>query len=311
MNVQSTQERAQFVSRDRCISCGSDRIALISTGRYTEEPLKSLMEADPYGESPMPFLQEASWRFVGCADCSQMFHQLILAPEWNDRYHSKWMSADAIIEFERRMAAQEGRAFIRGRTLTEHVLRLERMTRGIRKSEPVRLLDFGCGWGEFLAVANHFGFRCFGIDAAPPRREGGQVSIFPNLQRLAENTRENFHAITLFEVLEHLPDPLSVLKSLAGLMRPNGILVLETPNCTGVMGIRNPHEYMQIGPLGHINAFTPTSLSAIARRSGFERVHKVAANVTTDWIRLAKNEVGALVKPLNTQQYFRYVGESR
>lgn len=308
MNTQNTQEQAQFVSRDSCISCGSAKMALISTGRFSEDPLKSLMEADPYGESPMPFLREASWRFVGCGDCSQMFHQRILSPEWNERYHSKWMTADAIIEFERRIAAVDGRVFARGRTHTEHVLRLERMTRGIRKLEPIRLLDFGCGWGEFLAVASHFGFRCFGIDAAPPRREGGQVSIFPNLERLAENTTEKFHAITLFEVLEHLPDPASVLQKLAGLIVPKGILVLETPNCTGVMGIRNLHEYRQIGPLGHINAFTPASLAAIARRAGFARVHRIAANVTTDSIRLAKNEVGALVKPLNTQQYFRYVG---
>lgn len=117
-----------------------------------------------------------------------------------------------------------------------------------------------------------------------------------------------FHAITLFEVLEHLDDPSGILKQLRGHLAPGGILILETPDCTGVERIETVHDYECIHPLQHINGFTPATLRSIAERFGFKAIRPPVSHVTANPIKVAKTEVrrllGAVLKD-KTQQYFR------
>lgn len=83
---------------------------------------------------------------------------------------------------------------------------------------------------------------------------------------------QQFHTLTLSEVMEHLDDPRSLLKELATLLLPGGILVLEAPNCEGGDRHLNLKEYRKIDPLEHINGFTPTTLRRLAESLGFKRI---------------------------------------
>jgi len=249
-----------------------------------------------------PFLAGQEWRFVRCDACGQAFHRYVLDAEWNERRFTRWMSHEAIKAFEETFDSPE-RDFRVASERTAHVLRIERLTRTIRKEgEPVRVCDFGCGYGEFLAICGAFGFKATGVDRAAARREHGQVEILSELDR-----SQSFHAVTLFEVLEHLDDPLAVLKDLVAQLLGGGIAIIETPNCQGVTGIATREDYLKIHPLDHINAFTPASLEAMAKRAGLIRIVPPASLVTTD----AKRATTNLLKPLlpiamnRTQQYFR------
>lgn len=302
-------EKAEFIERLICVNCGSGHLQELSRGNFSDDPIRAFLMESPWGESPMPHLEGLHWSFVGCQDCSQMFHRRILAPKWNDRRFKKWMSEDAIRAFEAAYDTWPER-FNKGRRHVMHVLRLEKMTRVLRKCEPVSLLDFGCGWGEFLAVCARFGFLAFGIDLSPARREGGQVSIFPDAQALRNNAGapRAFHVLTLFEVLEHLDEPYDTLRALADLVVPGGFLILETPDCTGVRSISSKTDYHLIHPLDHINAFTPKTLAGMARRAGFVPAKPATVHVTGDAVRLVKTEIkrfaGRFLRP-TTQQYFR------
>jgi 2-polyprenyl-3-methyl-5-hydroxy-6-metoxy-1,4-benzoquinol methylase len=304
-------EKAEFIERLICINCGSSRLRELSRGNFSDNPIRAFLIESPWGESPMPHLEGLQWLFVECQDCSQMFHKRVLAPNWNDRRFTRWMSQDAIRAFEATYDSRSER-FNKGRRHVTHVVRLEKMTRVLRKNEPVTLLDFGCGWGEFLAVCATFGFRAFGIDRSPARREGGQLSIFPDTQALRNNVDapQGFHVLTMFEVLEHLDEPYDTLQALAELVVPGGFLVLETPDCTGVSSISSKSEYYLIHPLDHINAFTPKTLADMARRAGFVPAKPATVHVTGDPARLVRTEirrlVGRFLRP-TTQQYFRKV----
>jgi 2-polyprenyl-3-methyl-5-hydroxy-6-metoxy-1,4-benzoquinol methylase len=129
------------------------------------------------------------------------------------------------------------------------------------------------------------------------------------LQDLDElkNELNSFHVITLFEVLEHLDNPLTILQSLSKLIAPGGVLILETPDCSGISNIQEMISYRKIHPLDHINAFTPKTLESIAGRAGFKKVKPCVSFVTTDRIKLIKLEIKQLLYNLgnvNTQQYF-------
>lgn len=278
-----------FISRDRCISCGSHVLREVAGGAFSDEPLRSFINADPWGENPLPVLQDRRWSLVECCDCRQRYHRNVLSPEWNEVRFSRWMDGESIREFE----AQHG-----GRNMTvdhvQHCLRL-------RDLGAKRVLDFGCGFGQFLEMCHLFGFDAHGVDRSNARRSGAGVQVHAEL----DEAPDTFDAITMFEVLEHLDDPLAMLKALKARLNPGGIMIIEVPDTSGVNSIHDEMSYRKIHPLDHINAFTPASLVKIMGQAGFEVIKKEAAFVTTSPKRVLKDLAKAGLKQQSTQRYFR------
>lgn len=295
--------QATFVERSRCINCGSTAYHLVSSGKYTDEPLHGFITSDPWGENPLPSLQRAAWYLVRCVDCDQLYHRFTLDAEWQERKFSTWMNGDALREFSARLGPRFPRDFSSAIDHVKHVLRLEKLTRDIRTAdEPVRLLDFGCGFGSFVECCLHFGFDAIGVDRAKPRQQDGKITVYPSLDAVGDRT---FHVITLFEVLEHLDAPADILKVLKTRLAPGGILLLETPDCAGVHGIRTRHDYAAIHPLEHINAFTHETLKSIAERQGFRCIARPLPHVAQDRVRTIKDEIKfALGKGERTTQLY-------
>jgi len=139
------------------------------------------------------------------------------------------------------------------------------------------------------------------------------MAILPDLEELTKEpgTENGFHSITLFEVLEHLEDPMSVLQSLYPLLASNGVLILETPNCLGLKGLRDRKSFELADGLDHINAFTPQTLRSIAQRAGFTPIKPCIGHVTSDRIKVCKVEARHLLHSVlsaRTQLYFRKTG---
>ena len=224
----------------------------------------------------MPYLGDHAWEYVRCIDCGQLFHKWLLTSEWQEVRFSRWMSEGAIRDFEKKKkGAHSPRSrFQKGVALVRYwPLRFEKMTRAIRGEEAVRLLDFGCGWGEFPALAGLLGFEAYGVDRAPARQEtsrGQGVTVFPDLESAAEGVGPGLHAITLFQVLEHVEEPLALPTApCASVEVPGAVLVLQVPNFAGITGIKSRSDYYNIHPLEHINCFTPDSLRKFASAVGF------------------------------------------
>jgi 2-polyprenyl-3-methyl-5-hydroxy-6-metoxy-1,4-benzoquinol methylase len=296
-------EQAQFIERNACINCGSSNLADIAEGSFIEDPILGFLNSDPWGEHPLPFLQSATWHLTKCRECNQIFHRNVLNAEWNERRFTKWMSADAIVEFENRLGPRFQRAFQTATGHVEHIFRIEALTRTIRNSEPVRLLDFGCGFGSFLETSARFGFEIFGVDRSVGRRSKASISIASSLDELSGK----FHAITLFEVLEHLDAPIDILKQLAPLVLPGGVLVLETPDCEGLTGINTGRDFRLADPLEHINCFTHDTLKSIVKRAGFKHIKKPTAFATSEPLRATKRFAKYILgkEGRSTQLYFR------
>lgn len=301
-----TAETAKFSERTVCINCCGSNLAELSAGRFDEGAVQRFIEEDPWGEHPAPFLREQRWSFVACKDCGQMFHRYILDEEWNERRFSKWMSQDAIEEFEKRFKSPEN-DFRKAASYTAHILQIEQLTRAQRGSSALRVLDFGCGYGEFLSMCAMYGFEAYGVDRSPAKRDNNSfANVFCRIEDVSGMSP--FHALTLFDVLEHLDDPHGMMLQLRELLATEGILVLETPDCSGVRTIETRSDYGNIHPLDHINAYTPETLKCFAMRLGFAPIRKPVSFVTCDSAKLvktvAKRVLGPVMKP-TTQLYFR------
>jgi len=105
--------------------------------------------------------------------------------------------------------------------------RLARRLVGSRRT----LLDFGCGNGSFLVAAAKEGFEVTGVEYEPSaienaaRKSGLPVMSLEEVRARALRPE----VIHVGDVLEHLPDPVGVMRVLEGLLAPNGVLFLEGP----------------------------------------------------------------------------------
>lgn len=295
--------QAVFVERKNCINCQSTNLSELSRGRYLDDPLRGFLAADPWGDDPLQYLQTAHWSLVRCVDCDQVFHRFILNSEWNERRFSEWMTADGIKEFEDRLHRGNPMwRFEKELQHTQHILRIERLTRLIRGNSHVKLLDFGCGWGDFLNSCQRFGFDAVGVDRSTARRSNSTVRIEPSLA----DVTGPFHAVTLFETLEHLDDPSAILREIHPLIADGGVLVLETPNCSGVTNIKTHRDYLLLHPLEHINAFTHETMKSIAGRCGFTNMSRPPVYAASDMVRVAKTVAKSMLGrgENSTQLYF-------
>jgi len=286
----ATDASLVLISRDRCIACGSAGLSELSGATFGDPPVRSFIESDPWGENPMPVLESERWSFVQCDECGQRFHGRILSKEWNEIRFSRWMSEDAIRQFEAQHASGGTSAVAH----VQHVLRLRDL--GVR-----RVLDFGCGFGQFLEMCRSFGIDAVGVDRSHARRSGAGLEIFAEL----DDAPGQFDAVTLFEVLEHLDDPLAMIRLLRTRLNPRGVMIVEVPNTTGTVAISSREDYYKIHPLDHINAFTPSTLARMMDRAGFAPINKRSAFVTTSLKRVAKDFAKARLKQNSTQRYFR------
>ncbi|MGR3662094.1 MAG: class I SAM-dependent methyltransferase [Paracoccaceae bacterium] len=305
MNTQNkTSPEAQFDTRTKCITCESEKLRILSSGRYTEEPLHGILCNDP-----VPSLRNASWTFVQCEDCDQKFHRDILNDEWQDIQYNRWITKEAIEQFYKEKGAIGfEKEFKVGKHAYERMLLLEKLTRDIRGDEPVRVLDFGCGEGLFLATCACSGFETVGVEFSTEREENRRVDFYSNLDQVAKLFEPaSFDAITLFQVLEHLAHPLEVLRELSRFTKKGGVLILETPDCESVTDIKTRRDVDLIGPLGHINAFTAASQERIAKEVGFKRISPSVVQCTSDMARVYKREARRYLQPFlkrTTQQVF-------
>ncbi|WP_227009112.1 class I SAM-dependent methyltransferase [Christiangramia fulva] len=93
-----------------------------------------------------------------------------------------------------------------------------------------KLLDYGCGTGDFVQHMNSRGWNSFGVEPDHDARQlakGKSANIFSSVEEVRQ---EKFSVITLWHVLEHVPDYSKLLQELIQKLDKNGILVIAVPN---------------------------------------------------------------------------------
>ena len=154
--------------------------------------------------------------------------------------------------------------------------RLNAITASLRRApERIHLLDVGCSSGAFVHTAVRLGFDAEGVDPAPAAAQAARVAglkVEKGLLHEVGYAEHSFDAVTLFEVIEHVRDPIALLRECHRILRPGGVLMVGTGNCDSwtahALGAR--WEYLDISRHGgHISFFNPGSLRLAARRTGF------------------------------------------
>ncbi|MCS7220911.1 MAG: class I SAM-dependent methyltransferase [Anaerolineae bacterium] len=105
----------------------------------------------------------------------------------------------------------------------------------LRYKRSGKLLDLGCGTGQFLAEMGRYpGWKLAGVEpnteAADFARQALGLDVHLGDLFSAEFPDRCFDVVTMWDVLEHLYDPVAVLKEIGRVLKPDGVLILRTPS---------------------------------------------------------------------------------
>jgi len=142
---------------------------------------------------------------------------------------------------------------------------------------PAQILELGCGHGSFVALMRQAGYDARGVEMSPwivdfARRTFG-IPIEVGPVEVLDVPRESLDVIVLMDVLEHLADPLETIGYCLRLLRPDGLLIVQTPSWDESLG----HEEMLeksapflhvLQPEEHLYLMSRRSVSAFANRLG-------------------------------------------
>jgi len=139
--------------------------------------------------------------------------------------------------------------------------------------EPRRLLEVGCASGAFLDEARRAGFHARGIEPAAPiaalarERTGLPVDAVPIEE--AELPPDSCDAVVMFEILEHLTDPLAALRRLRGALVAGGVLAISVPDFGSLWARLSGRRWPLFTPWEHLVYFTRPTLREVLLRAGF------------------------------------------
>lgn len=138
-----------------------------------------------------------------------------------------------------------------------------------------RLLDVGCGSGEWLLQMQQRGWLVEGLDfdenAVKLARQKGLKVECGSLEE-QNYPAACFDAVTLNHVIEHVPDPVGTLAGCAKILRPNGKLVLFTPNNTSLGHRLFRESWRGLEPPRHLHVFSMPSLHRTLALAGFQKI---------------------------------------
>lgn len=130
------------------------------------------------------------------------------------------------------------------------------------------LLDIGAGYGTFVEVAISDGLDAVGIEPAKNlykianSRLKGKI-FHHDLDAFIKTNNETYDFISLIHVIEHVKQPERFLKTVLTLLKPNGVLYIETPNSYSHLANVEKENYTFLTPPDHINLFSKLSLGLL------------------------------------------------
>ena len=146
----------------------------------------------------------------------------------------------------------------------------------LRQNRRGKLLEIGCGSGDFLLEAAALGFEVAGIETSAEATATANARLGSSLVQRGEVENINFpeaefDVIVFSDVIEHVPDPCTFLQSVNHWLRPGGLVFLVTPSTDSWSRMLMGRRWMEY-KIEHLFYFNRKSLKRLLTQSGFSGI---------------------------------------
>jgi SAM-dependent methyltransferase len=224
------------------------------------------------GTATEPYCVKFGYPIVKCAGCGLVYcNPRLTSAETDKRYNAHYFWNEYLPSVIPAGGADDG-AFLDQRFKAP----LELLAKG---PSPARLIEIGTGAGFFLKAAVRAGFDAYGLELSTEAAEYARTTLgLRVMQTPAEDMPFEpgyFDAAAMFEVIEHLRDPLRVVRAARRALKPGGRFVVSTPNLDALSRQVLGDEWAVLSPAEHLYYFTETTLRAMLLKAGFQSVRFV------------------------------------
>jgi len=154
------------------------------------------------------------------------------------------------------------------------VVRVQRARRVEKYASKGKVLDVGCGRGDFPALMASRGWDATGIelDERIERREAGKKGLHLRFGRLEDVSLPagRFDAVTMWHVFEHMKDPAWVMGECSRILKPGGLLMLAVPNTGSLQARLSGRHWFHLDPPYHFYHYTLENMKTLMEGAGFE-----------------------------------------
>lgn len=170
-------------------------------------------------------------------------------------------------------------------------------------SIPGKVLEIGCGPGFMLNVLKKKGWIVKGLERTESVAAFGREKL--ELDVTSQDVSDlpecpDYDLIILFNVLEHLKDPLSVLEESSKRLAPNGKIIISVPNFRSLQARLAGPVWLHLDPPRHLFHFTPQSLELLLKKVGFKTESISYVSMEHDPYGLIESAINKLTGTQNT-----------
>ena len=225
------------------------------------------------GSKFRPFIREGEWQYLRCLDCSLIFLDPQPSKGFLHNHYQDYLPADDWgIESWHKLMAQ---VFAKSAGLIQNEIPV-----------PGRLLDIGCGYGFFLEEMARRGWQVEGIEISATGLNYARKKLGLNVSKNPlprPDWQDNcYDVITLFYVIEHLQNPLVVLREVHRLLRVGGLLLLRWPHTAPIARMFRPWaKRMKLYQApSHLFDFSPVTIYKILDQLDFHKIRTTVCGWT-------------------------------
>lgn len=132
------------------------------------------------------------------------------------------------------------------------------------------LMDIGAGTGDFVKYAQDGGWEAYGVEPNETARERAHRKGVAVYSRISVQQEAVYDAITMWHVLEHLPDLDDQIREISKTLKPGGVLILAVPNYKSLDARHYKSAWAAYDVPRHVWHFSKTSIKTIFARHGYK-----------------------------------------
>lgn len=214
------------------------------------------------------YLEEGLFTVVTCSECGHLYTSPL--PDAETIAASYTESANWIKPTDMAVRSGADSRFLKYAAAIERIL-----------APKAKIIEIGCSKGRFLHLLQQRGFECYGVEPSGDAEIASQMlgadriwhSLYTRLLPVKAD------AVTMFEALEHIPEPHKTAAMILEQLCPGGYFMGSVPNGTFIrakvwprrkLGLRSLVVPLIMDAGNHINYFSPRGIQAMLERAGFE-----------------------------------------